>query len=409
MLLEFSVRNFLSFMDKQTLSLVASASRDHLETNCIEGIGKGCPRILRSAIIQGANASGKSNLIAAIRTMQSLVLTSYRRMENEEVRPFLLDSRCKNAPSEFEIIFLSEGVRYQYGFVIDKERVYREWLISSPEGRPQRWFERFYQKSSDQYKWNFSEKLRGQKTIYKKTTRPGALLLSTATHLNNRQLLPVFNWFAHNLCVLDHKNMYLGDTIERCQNDRGKAEVLMLLNTADLGILDITIEEREVMEAIKRKHIPQKLHQLLTTEAFLRHGTDSLFFDQPLDKNSGGTKKIFSMASLVLDVFKKSTTLIVDELNNSVHPLLLRFLIRLFHSGNRGNAQLIFAGHDVSVLDAELFRRDQVWFIERNKVFASKLYSLKDFQVKKIEAIGENYLAGKYGGIPFQKESLLQG
>src|SRR5574341_1542105 len=165
MLIEFSVTNFRSLKDTQTLSLAASRYfREMEDQNCFETGIRGLPKLLRSAVIYGPNASGKSNLISSAAFMKYMVINSAGKIQEGEefdIVPFLLDQTSKDKESEFEVIFIEEGIRYQYGFALNKRRVLREWLIAYPEGRPQRWFDREYDPQTNEDTYEFGSKFLG--------------------------------------------------------------------------------------------------------------------------------------------------------------------------------------------------------------------------------------------------------
>ena len=416
MLIEFSVTNFKSIQTTQSLSMAASSASELLEQNSFATPEHGIPRLLRSAAIYGPNASGKSNFMEAVDFMKSFVTESSKKGQEGEpihVKPFLFNAISCDEPSEFEVIFLQEGVRYQYGFAVNMTRVIHEWLIAYPEGRPQRWFEREFDTASNKENWAFGSKFKGQKNLLQKATRSNALFLSTAVQLNNEQLKPLYNWFQQKLRTIGVNELASTYTTSQCKSEVGRKKILELLNTADLSIADIKVEMKKfdsselpsdmpepLKEAIKKrfadKEIPEVkfLHTVTGTEELI-----ALDFDE----ESEGTKRLFALAGPWLDVLTKGYVLIVDELNNSMHPLMVRFLINLINNleTNRKNAQLIFSTHDTSVLDNELLRRDQIWFTEKDSANATRLYPLSDFTPRKGEALEKGYLKGRYGALPY--------
>ena len=225
MLIEFSVTNFKSIQTTQTLSLAASPVSELREQNSFAIPEQGVPRLLRSAAIYGPNASGKSNLMEAIVFMKSFVRESSKEgQEGEpiEVRPFLFNIASRAEPSEFEVLFLQEGVRYQYGFAVNSTQVTHEWLIAYPEGRPQRWFEREFDAVAGKESWYFGSKFKGHKTVLQETTRGNALFLSTAVQLNNEQLKPVYNWFQQKLRAIGVDGLMPTYTASLCKTEEGR-------------------------------------------------------------------------------------------------------------------------------------------------------------------------------------------
>lgn len=416
MLIEFSVTNFKSIQTTQTLSLAASPVSELREQNSFAIPEQGVPRLLRSAAIYGPNASGKSNLMEAIDFMDCFVRESSKEgQEGEpiEVKPFLFNVASRAEPSEFEVLFLQEGVRYQYGFAVNSTRVTHEWLIAYPEGRPQRWFEREFDATSGKESWYFGSKFKGHKTVLQETTRGNALFLSTAVQLNNEQLKTVYNWFHQKLRTIGVSGLAPTYTTSLCKTEAGRKRILELLNAADLSITDINVEKKKLDLTDLPPSMPQALQEQIKKDLegkefhevkFLHTvaGTEELVA-LDADDESEGTMRLFAFAGPWLDVLDNGHVLFVDELNNSMHPLMVRFLIGLINNPeiNRKNAQLIFSTHDTSVLDNELFRRDQIWFTEKDATNATRLYPLSDFTPRKGEALEKGYLKGRYGALPY--------
>jgi hypothetical protein len=419
MLLEFSVTNYRSIRDTQTLRMTASKYYKGLEeTNCFDVNVAGLPKLLCAAVIYGPNAAGKSNLLHALNFMQMFVLQSHSHQEGQAVNAvsFALDSRTKNEPCEFEILFVQDDVRYQYGFAVNRVRVTKEWLLAFPEGKAQRWYEREYDANTDGDQWYFGSKFTGQRRIWQEATRKNALFLSTAIQLNNEQLKPVFGWFQEKLAViLPGSPINLQLSIDQCASEEGAQRIMGFLNSADIGISGIKVKKIPI-PPMNPEMLPPNM-PLPLKEQFLRdiqgkaipdirflHKTntgESVSFN--LGDESDGTRKLFAFAGPWLDVLARGRILFVDELDTSLHPLMVRFLIGLVQNSeiNKHNAQLIFTTHDTSVLDTELFRRDQVWFIEKDREQTSRLYPLSDFKPRKGEALARGYLNGRYGALPF--------
>ncbi len=419
MLVEFSVTNYLSFRDQATLSLVKAKSQELKETNTFDPAVPATPALLNGAAIYGPNAAGKSNLIKALRFMEGAVSKSAAKGqlgEKIKVTPFLLDERNRNMPSEFEITFVSQGVRYQYGFTTTNEQILEEWLLAYPKGRPQRWIERAFDKNSGSYNWGAMDKLEGQKQVWQEATRPNALFLSTAIQLNNQQLKPVFDWFSETLHVAGFGRWHPGFSIDCCEDEKLKDKVTNFLKAADVGIDGIDLEKEkftsqalpdempdELKRQIEEKFKDKPIMNVITTHS-LSNG-DKVLFD--LDDESDGTQKIFALSGPWLDTLANGYVLVIDELHDNLHPLIVKFLVNLFRDKetNPKNAQLIFTTHDTSILNQEVFRRDQIWFCEKDKGQASKLYPLTDFSPRKgVENLEKGYLSGRYGALPYLKD-----
>jgi AAA15 family ATPase/GTPase len=416
MLIEFSVTNFKSIQSTQTLSMVASNASELREQNTFVTDEQGVPRLLCSAAIYGPNASGKSNLLEAMGFMESFVLESSKEGQEGkpiDVKPFIFNADSRNQPSEFEVLFIEERIRYQYGFAVNSKRVLREWLIAYPEGRPQRWFEREFETTTKKENWYFGSKFKGHKTVLQETTRSNALFLSTAVQLNNEQLKPVYNWFYQKLRTIDEGGLPPGFSASLCETEEGRKKILELLNAADLSIKELKFETKKFDSTDLPYDMPDTVKDIIKKELdgkeiaevkfmHLAAGMKDLVALNPNDE-SDGTRKLFALAGPWLDVIDNGYVLFVDELNNSMHPLIVRFLIKLINNPqiNRKNAQLIFSTHDTSILDNDLFRRDQIWFTEKDANNATRLYPLSDFTPRKGEALEKGYLKGRYGAIPY--------
>ncbi len=422
MLIEFSVTNYRSIREKQTLSMAASKYYGELkDQNCFNSGIPGLPQLVRSAVIYGPNASGKSNLLAALSFMQYMVQSSAKEIqagEELDFYPFQLDRASKDKESEFEVLFIEGGVRYQYGFAINKTRVMREWLIAYPGRRPQRWFDREYDKHAKADNYEFGPRFLGGRLRqdWKSKTRSNALFLSVAVQFNSEQLMPVFNWFQKRLRVLS-PNFTLdpGYTARACETEEGKKKVLKFMNAADLSISDIRVTKKKFtpdelpkdMPAPIKEHYRKELEGKEVSDIKFMHKNaetgDLVSFD-PRDE-SDGTTNLFAFAGPWLDVIAHDKVLFVDEIDSSLHPLIVHHLVRLMHQSG-GRAQLVFTTHDTTILSQNIMRRDQIWFIEKNEVQASKLYPLSDFKAREKEALERGYLRGRYGAIPFIQQAL---
>ncbi len=416
MLIELNVTNYRSFLQTQTLQMAANSSDDLLEENSFPPPAPGLPRLLRSSVIYGPNAAGKSNLIKALFFMKQFVLVSAQGQEGDSIltSPFLFDKHSPSEPSDFEVIFVVDDVRYQYGFSTDTKRVTHEWLLAYPQGRAQRWFERSYNPKTKQDEYYFGSKFTGSKKIWQDATRANSLFLSAAIQLNNEQLKPVFYWF-RNLVVIRHQELLdPGFSMLQCVTKHGRNGILEFMNAADLSIDTIKCESKDFTEKELPVNMPPELKEKLLgsgkkmTKVFFGHqvGDSDEMAWLPLEEESDGTKKLFAYAGPWLDGLKRGCVFLVDELDTSLHPYMVRFLLRLIHNSktNKNNAQLVFTTHDTSILEKKIMRRDQVWFIEKDKQNSSTLYPLSDFRPRKNEALAKGYLQGKYGALPYVGE-----
>lgn len=416
MLIEFSVKNYRSFWESQTLSMMAGSIKELREENSFASPVPELARLLRSAVVYGPNGGGKSNLIKAIDFMQDLVLLSSKESqegENIQLEPFLLHSEGPAQASEFEVVFIENGIRYQYGFATSKTRIIHEWLFAYPANKPQRWFERSYNQKKGKEDWYFGAKFAGQKKTWQQSTRPNALFLSTAIQLNSEQLKPIFNWFQRLVVIAHGEKIERGFTADSCENKEECDEILRFLKSAGVEVDGIAIKEKK-FDNIKFPHgMPNELKNLIQNDLEGKIVKEVLFKHQvtnsedfalfPLAEESDGTQKLFAYAAPWLDVLTNGRVLVVDELDNSFHPHLVRYLVKLINGSksNTANGQLIFSTHDTSILDPKVLRRDQIWFIEKDDNHATQLYPLTDFHPRKNEGLEKGYLQGRYGALPY--------
>lgn len=413
MLVEFRVSNFRSLRDEQVLSLVASKDKSFQDTHTLATGQSAAPSLLRSAVIYGANAGGKSNLIKALQYMRGVVLESATLQPQQtfdRLQPFRLNAESDKQPSRFEITIILNNVRYQYGFSMNRQRIVSEHLLVYKTAKPQTWFDRHVDEQTGKDVYAFGAGLKGAKHLWEGATRPNSLFLSMAVQLNSDSLRPVFDWFASSLVIINEQSQLSPHTsIQMLKQNENRKRICDFLSAADISIADIEVVSRKVpgpavhfdtqtgVTEVRMEEVEQ--HQLRFS-----HITDHARADFDLEDESSGTRNLLFLSGPVLDILQKGLTLIVDELDTSLHTLLVRELVRLFHQPdiNTGGAQLIFTTHDTSLLDAEdLFRRDQVWFIEKDREQASSLIPLLDYSPRKNEALERGYLIGRYGGIPF--------
>lgn len=422
MLIEFSVKNFRSIKELETFSLAKASGCELEDHNTFLPDAPGCTHLLKSAAIYGSNSAGKSNLIKAFKALESIVLSSSSLNEGhliEDVVPFLFDKDTRNEPTEFEVHFISEGIRYQYGFVLTSKRIYEEWLIAYPKGKPQRWFSRVMDPETEKSSYKFVDLFTGQKSVWKKATRENALFLSTAVQLNSEQLKPVYNWFSTVFRPTNFDSIGSAFTTSLCAEEKSKNKVLDFFKSADFDIHDISLENRKFDPSQLPDDLPQSFRDTIIenmkddvmTEVKTIHKTsEGELVPLNLDDESDGTKKFFNYAGPWIDTLNNGYVLIIDEIHNNLHPRLVRFLVDVFNSKetNPNNAQLIFTTHETSILSQEVFRRDQVWFCEKREDQSTSIYSLTDFKPRKgTENIEQGYLSGRYGAYPFINEFCL--
>ncbi len=415
MLISFSVENFRSFKEEATLSMVAGNGKELRDSHVFTPKMKNKVKpidLLRSAVIYGPNASGKSNLFKAFATMSRIVRNSSKVFETLPVIPFKLSEKTENSPSVFEVVMMIGGVRYQYGFSATEERIHDEWLLAFPKGKTQTWFERTYNKKTKKYKYPKCNALKGQKKVWETATKPTALFLSTAVQLNSTQLQSIYDWLISNTLFIDADGISPQVSLNFYNKDKDK-KIINFLKAADFAIEDMEVKE----ENFSQKHLPEgtpepiaafiasKMEGKKHFSATTIHKTDKgKPVNMDLDMESDGTQRMLALFAPFSIIIKAGAILVVDELNQRLHPYLMRYLIELFNNPktNPNNAQLIFTSHAVSLLKNDIFRRDQIWFCERGKDQSSTLFPLSDFKPRKEHEDFEGYyMGGRYGALPF--------
>ena len=432
MLLEFNINNFRCFRDRIDFSMIASKDSENLE-NIFQVNGDPDLRVLKSAVVYGANASGKTNLFKAISFAKSFISKSAKYSPKHRInyKPFILDKITSEKSSMFEFVFIKSGVRYQYGFEILYNEVLEEWLYSYPNNRQRKLFVREMNDAGKKikYKYKYSTYLKGEKRKLEEITKSNSLFLSVGATFNNEQLEEVYSWFIDDLNIVyadDEKssNIFSKEITDEYYNSR----IGSLLSNADFGIVDMEIEEIDMMDMFSseddtedmpddQKHVfdsfmkfieavgeaePEIIEKLRYKINFVHQGEETKVL-LPFNFESAGTKQLLRLSIPLLKVLKDGGVIFIDEFDRSLHPNLSRTLIKLFNNENVNvsGAQLIFNTHDTAFLSQSLFRRDQIWFVEKTESGNSYLYSLTDYSPRKNEAIEKGYIQGRYGAIPF--------
>lgn len=405
MLIQFSVKNYKCFKEEVKLSLIASNydKETHWESN-VFAMPEFNLQLLKTAVIYGANASGKSKLLEALSFMKDIIFNSSKESQVNEPIPleiFKFSSETEHEPSVFEIIFIYQNQLFRYGFEATKQNIVAEWLYHRPKTKE---IEIFYRdKTNFEVHRNFKDIAN---LVKNNMVRDNALLLSVAAQFNNRLAKDVFNWFDSLFIFIDKDyNKYFKYTMNRILDDAAYLDIMDLLKKADIGIESIKFLKKQGNSETKES---------LTTIAFhkkyneLREhiGDEYLVMDK---EESFGTIKYFMMIGFLLDALKLGKICIIDELDAELHSNLVVSIINLFHNKtvNNHNAQLIFNTHNTNLLSANLFRRDQIFFTEKDRYGAATMYSLTDFvtedgsKARKQEDFESNYIRGKYGAIPY--------
>lgn len=414
MLVAFTVGNFRSFYEPVTLNLTAariSSRSPELDTNATFTVNPDLA-LLTSAGIYGANASGKSNLVRALMFMRSLVRDSSKESQSDEpidTVPFRLSVGAADQPSYFEVVFLIDSITYRYGFEVTQSEIVSEWLFYAPFKKETYLFIR------EGNEIQVGRAFKGASGL-KSRTRVNALFLSVAAQFNAPIAIKVMEWF-RRLGVISglSDTGYRGYSVKAFAEGRLTEKISDLIKNLDIGIKDIQVNKIDREELVLPKDMPEELKNLVlkglpdevfhltTTHATFNQdgsqGGDEVF---DMDEESEGTQKLFSLAGPILDTLTNGKILVVDEMEARLHTLITRALVGLFNNGqtNPQNAQLIFATHDTNLLAKDLFRRDQIWFVEKDRRGASQLYSLVELKVRNDASFEKEYLQGRYGAIP---------
>lgn len=419
MLLAFRAENVFSFRDPFELSLIATALAKEGVPRGVSWRAGGRPvRLLPTAGVFGANASGKSNLLRAISEMRSHILHSFRSGDpagGMPRTPFRLDPASSGAPSRFEIDLVLDGVRHEYGFVVDDDGVREEWAFRYPRGRAALLFRR----DGDDVALGEHNRAKGRAVI--EVLRPNALMLSAAAAANHPDLLPLSQWFTRNLLLADaaSRSYRWAFTTEMLREDRHRDQIMALLHAADLGITKAQLRELDP-QTLDRFHRAMRILQgredepegadpdgyILDTGVVLSHRGTGGDVDFDSAEESLGTLVWLGLAGPLVDALARGRAILIDEIEASLHPALVTRLVELFQDPetNPRGAQLIFNSHEVSLLgdsaSERVLGRDQVWFTEKNHDGATRLYPLADLSPRRDEAIGRRYLSGRYGAVP---------
>jgi len=398
--------------------VAAKPLKDHLQTHTFVGDGEK-ERLLRSSVIYGPNAGGKTNFFKSLAFLKNMVINSslfpaVGGIVAQPLAPFLFQEGMENEPSEFELEFKQElegrSILFRYALTLNRERVVRENLSYAPKGRMVMLFKR------DGQNIEIGTSYKEGKGLTPKA-RENALFLSTVAQFNGAIARAVTEWFAKVTVVATFDDAALQSFVhDSWFNRENKRFYLDFINIADPSITNIELQRELVKKDSLPPEVPDAIRSLIAGQVnefyainkFSHHRRYSKGGDVvgdvavPFDIfESEGTRQMFSLGPVVKHVFDSGGCLFMDELDSHLHPLLSQFIIDLFHSeANKKNAQLIVSTHDINLLNRSVFRRDQVWFIEKDHQSGSSLYSLAEYRVRKDASFDKDYLAGKYGAIP---------
>ena len=383
MIIQFSVENHRSIKDNAVISFVASKDKS-LESYLLHLDEK--KALLPAIALYGANAAGKSNVLHALMTMKNMIIGDAAKISKGQNLPWEPFGDTTD-PTSFEIVFIYYGIRYAYGYSFDAKKIYNEYLYYWPNGREALIFLR------EDNKYKFRENVKEQITLSNRTP-DNKLYLVSSNDWNLPQTENAYKWFLEKLTFLMEQTPAFSETVTQIvSSDDKKACFLKEILLADLGISDVTI-----------KNISGKTAVITTTHRVIGEDGSIEHFQLLMDQESSGTHRFFARIGGWLQALEDGALLIVDKIEDSLHPLLTKRLIEMIQDNtvNTNGAQLLFTTHNAMFLDLAFFRRDQIWFSEKDdKSCATELYSLACFAPRKGENIRRGYLQGRFGAIPF--------
>ncbi len=404
MLCQFTVKNFKSIRDAVTFDMQATAISEH-EDRIIKD--KDEELYLPVSAVYGPNGGGKSNVLEALHSLVTKVLRPlYATSNNEEIaikmkklviEPFAFDEETRNKPTEFELFFRTEMAEYRYELTVKREIIEYERLdrIKLDTGRKSALFER------DEDEITLKGAFSRLKTSDELSDTLPLLSYLGITYRKNEVVQDVLDWFDEEINFLNYGNPMQELRMAVSKSEDVKKLMLQMIQEMDLDIVDFRVEEKENDRI----------------EVFTKHIIDEYEAELNLFDESSGTKKLFGLLPFIAKSLLKGTTLVIDELDAKIHPVLLKYLIMTFSDmeKNKKGAQLIFTSHDLSTMNSEVFRRDEIWFVAKGNRQNSKLYSLVEFKNKKGESVRKDakfdkqYLEGKYGADPYLRKIIDWG
>jgi AAA15 family ATPase/GTPase len=429
------VENFSSFSEQAEFTMVAGLQRIHPEH--LTEIPKNDFKLLRTATLYGANASGKSNLVKAMLFAKNLIVNGTLALQRISVNPFLLDAKLKNAPSTFQFSYCQKGMCYTYGFKVDSEKVLEEWLMKLINQKETPLFERTTD-SEGNTKVDFAPALISDSEdenflkLLARGTRSNQLFLTETVQRNFKPFIDPWTWFAKRLTIILPDTTARGLEFKFKDNKQIAPAFMDLLRTFDTGILGIdttevpiealsgipTQDKRTIESIVQGKHsevlvrTPDGTHYALSskengevvalklcTRHQMRGSEELVSFD--FSEESDGTRRIFDLLPALTGLLSEDKVIVIDEIDRSLHPHVAFAFFDLFlREGAKCHSQLIATTHAENLLTFKLLRKDEIWFIDKNKDGESKLYSLEEFKPRYDKDILAGYMKGRFGGIP---------
>lgn len=420
MLLNFAVQNFMSIKDLCLMDLIPTGTYKTHQENISETQNY---KFLNTLAVFGANASGKTNLVRAFTAAILTIRESSMLLPNAPLRymrPFAFDKTTLSKPCIFEFTFLAQdNIKYVYGFSATRQKVISEYLYAYYSSRPSCIFDRV--KTSD-YTCPESQR-KNLEPLFERNSE-NKLFLATAAQWNYERAKPAYQWFATQVDTYDDPNAFQIQTVKTLDEDtesKFKDFSLRLLQQADINITDYQLVQEKIPNGINPSLTPGLLIKTdtLTDEKSIlnismihtvENEDKEETYSLPLQSESLGTIQLFYFSSAIQEALLHGKTMIVDELDKSLHPFVAEYLARIFQNpeSNPKHAQLIFTAHDTNLLSLDLFRPDQIYFTEKSdKTGNTELYALSDFKSRQTDNVEKNYLLGRYGAIPYIKEENL--
>ena len=428
MLLYFKVKNYRSFRDEAVLDLEAARLSDH--TDCLMQYGKNS--YLPSAAIYGKNGGGKSNLIRAMWLAVQFICNAQRTQTEKSsvpVRPFGLNDYSANEPTSFEFAYVLDGIKYVYGFSATRECIVSEYLKSWPNGREKSIFARDYQefvfpKDSE----------RQRKQLISEAVAANQLFFAISCTMNYKPCIEAMRWFREYIVFSRDYTDINKNLIEYSEDEAMLQAIISAARTADIGIQDIKfeIDNQEIDLSASSDDVPENMRGMIKalqafSEALRQNGNEaeiqlnagklrsttyhigtnadgqSSYYPLTLSDESDGTRRLMTLAPAIERTLTNGGVLVVDELDREMHLMLVEYVVGRYQekSSNQNNAQIIFTTHETALLNQEILRRDQIYFVDKNRDDgASSLYSLVEFNVRNDMNILKAYLLGKFGAVP---------
>lgn len=391
MILEFCASNYLSIKDELKLSFVSTPLREaSTEPNDLYDLSDTGISLVRSAVIYGANASGKSNVLKAFAFYKRFITDSFKDSQAGEaidVENFRLNATTVDEPTSLEATFTDGAYIYRYGFEVDKQSVQMEWLYRRVCKKRAKEVELFYREGGITTVHPKSQLF--QELVNKNMVRSNALLLSTAAQFNETTAVSILRWLSDTQVLFCSEDEVLWqNAIKHLDDEALRERITAFARYADLGIENITKIDNRIVSR-HRQYDDEGREVNNVAFSFNRN-------------ESEGTIKYFSLAYPIIDALDNGKRVVIDELDSRLHPLLAKRIIALFNDArtNPKGAQLLFTAHDTYLLSAGLFRRDQVWFTQKDSFGATELYSLAEYKVRSTSPFERDYLLGKYGATP---------